>query len=314
VRIPGSFIVSYREQEATAKRLQRIAGKRLRLMCNSNQWLFDDRVKGEESAFAKLQLGGFKRISDVHDFYAATVVIPTPAELSKAVSAMKASFGTTKVVKRTVGDPRTFSYDDLHILVTLGKNAPGEPTAVKDRVFEVQVRTGLQYAWWRATHDTVYKGGEKSWRLGRVASQVRASLELLDIVLADLRKAARLLTEKKTSEDKAFAAVVQSLNRWPEERRPTDVLGFFNAIGEIARATDTTEQTVVAVLNAAEGKRLTGETEVTPLQAVLGALIERDGPEVVDKLKPKRYVLLNTEFLAACPAAEGVASLRRVVL
>jgi ppGpp synthetase/RelA/SpoT-type nucleotidyltranferase len=314
VRIPTSFTLPYREQEATAKRLQDLAGTRLRLMCGSNSWLFDDRVKGEESAFAKLQLGDFKRLTDVHDFYAATVVVPTPAELSTAVAATKSTFGTAIVRRRTVGDPRTFSYDDLHIHVTLGSIAPTEPEAVKDRVFEVQVRTGLQYAWWRATHDTVFKGGERSWRLGRVASQVRASLELLDILLADLQKAARLRAEKKTREDKAFAAVVKGLGRWPADRQPKDVLRFFDAIGELATAGDTTEDKIVAVLDGMEGRRLTAETEVTPLQAVLGALIERDGPELIDNLKPKRYVLLNREFLAACPSADQVASSRRVEL
>lgn len=314
MRVPGSFTLAYREQEATAQRLQYLAGRRLRGVCGDNKWLFDDRIKKEESAFAKLQLSSFKRISDVHDFYAAVVVVPTPAELSAAVATLKATFPTTKVVRRTVGDPRTFSYDDIHVLVTLGKTAPAEPAAVKDRLFEVQVRTGLQFAWWRATHDTIYKGGEKSWRLSRIASQVRASLELLDMVLSDLRKAARLRAEQKASEDKAFAAVAKSLERWPPARRPSDVLRFFNAIAELAKAADTTEQKIIAVLDEPEGKRLADETEVTPFQAVLGSLIESAGPEVVEQLKPNRYVLLNTEFLAACPAGDGVTSSRRVEL
>src|SRR5205085_494883 len=146
--------------------------------------------KSEESALAKLQLSPVPALSEMHDLYGTTVVVPTTAQIPDAVEAISAEFpGATKVARRR---PRaeTFMYDDTHVLAQLGSRAAGLNDAIKHRKFEIQVKSGLQYAWWRATHDVLYKGAERSWRLSRVAGQIRAALELLDTQLGNLRGSA----------------------------------------------------------------------------------------------------------------------------
>ncbi len=261
MQIPASVELAYWPEHANANELKELCGGRLwNNVCKPNQWLFADRVKGLESATAKLQLSGVRQLSEMHDLYAATVVVPTPTELKDAVDAIKDAFDRD-LVTRTTSDPETFAYDNIHLHVTLGNKAPGLPPLLRDRVFEVQVRTGLQYAWWRATHDTVYKGGDQTWRLARVASQARASLELTDALLADLRKAAKMLADTKTEEDRAFRATLKWLNAtWPEARRPNDVLRFFRAVRELAKATDRSDRQLRALMQKPEGKRLVGES------------------------------------------------------
>lgn len=312
--VPPSFAVAYWPEEANANELQRFAGDRLRILCSDEKWLFADRVKSEESALAKLQLGPTPSLSEMHDMYAATIVVPTRAEIDKAVGILEHQLPVVTPVHRRQGVPEAFVYDDLHVLVSLGDSAPGLPGGLQDRLFEVQVRTGLQYAWWRATHEVIYKGGERTWRLQRVASQVRASLEMLDAVLADLRTAATLLDPTTTQEDEVFQEVAGWLDQWTEERRPKDVSRFFRGVAELAKAAGKTTAELGEVLETDVAKSLLAETEVTPFQAVLGAAVAELGDGIVDELEDGRYVLVTDELRRICPPTDTIGAARRAKL
>src|SRR5262249_3487610 len=135
-------------------------------------------------------------------------------------------------------DAERFFYDDVHVIASLGEIGPVRPREVLEREFEIQIRTGVQYAWWRATHDVLYKGlDEPSWRLRRVASQLKANLELVDGALADLPAAATLLEAREDDRaDPDFETARSWLDRWPQRRRPTDVHKFADAVGTFATA------------------------------------------------------------------------------
>lgn len=213
-------------------------------------------------------------------------------------------------VRRRQGAPDRFVYDDLHILVSLGTSAPGLAEGLRARVFEVQIRTGLQYAWWRATHDEIYKGGERTWRLQRVASQVHASLEMLDGVLAHLRTAATLLDESTTDEDTLFADVAGWLDRWPDRRRPVDVSRFVSGASALAKAAGKAPAQLGLVLDGDTGKALLAETDITPFQALLGAAVTEYGAAMVNG--HHQYVLVTEELRRLCPATTAIS--RRATL
>jgi hypothetical protein len=142
---------------------------------------------------------------------------------------------------------------------------------------------------------------------------VRASLELLDGVLADLQTAARLLDEVVTQDDKAFADVVECLNRWPEGRRPADLSRFYAGVSELVRAAEMSPADLAAWLDSDVGQALLAESEISPLQAVLGAVVAEKGPKVVNGLRP-RYVLVTDELLRVCPEVGAVPTKRRAGL
>lgn len=315
MRVPPSFGLAYLEEYKVATELKRIAGTRVQTtVCQPNQWLFDDRIKPEESALAKLQLGPIAALGEMRDMYATTVVVPTPTEVRPAVDAVLLQLPDAREQTRRQGDPQTFVYDDVHVIARLGDTAPGLAPGLQEREFEIQIRTGLQYAWWRATHDVVYKGGARTWRLSRLASQARASLEMLDAVLADLDGAAALLPEAEHDEDRLFERVAGWLERWPAVRRPVDVARFYASVEALATASGRGLDNLERVLDTDTGVALVGDEEVTPFQAILGALVQEDGPNVVDSLPRDPFVLVTPELTRSCPSTDAIPVARRARL
>ena len=160
--IPGSVAEAYEHQQAILEDVSKFAGGWLRELCQSSKWLYDERLKEPESAVAKLEAGGSSSLAEMDDLWAATVIVPTLAEVPAATAGILALF-TGQQKPRRSWDARSFPYDDVHVIATLGsKVAPSVAgPEVRGRRFEVQVHTGLQYAWWRATHATLYKGGTR---------------------------------------------------------------------------------------------------------------------------------------------------------
>jgi ppGpp synthetase/RelA/SpoT-type nucleotidyltranferase len=315
VRIPTSFALAYLPQHALGLEWERLAGERLRnKICKPAGWLFTDRVKTQESALAKLQLSPVPALSAMHDLYAATVVVPTKAEVQQAIDAIEADMPGVEPVPRKRPKASEFLYDDKHILVRMGEHAAGLAPALATRPFEVQVKTGLQFAWWRATHDVLYKGAGSNYQLDRVGGQIRAALELIDAQLANLRGAAQLQVEGDDEVDPRYAQVTGWLERWPEPLRPEDRKTFVSSVERLVSAARVDLDGIEEILGTDAGKLLTSATEVTPFQAVLGATVASQGPEVVDRISGTRYVLITSELEAACPQVAEVKETRRATL
>jgi ppGpp synthetase/RelA/SpoT-type nucleotidyltranferase len=313
MRSPTSFALAFLAHRALGEELERIAGRRLQLLCKERDWLFTDRVKSEESALAKLELSPVSSLSAMHDLYAATIVVPTAGDVETAVNAVRTDLPDAAVVPRRRTKADTFRYDDTHLTASLGDHAAGLASAIGERTFEIQIKTGLQFAWWRATHDVLYKGAEQNWQVSRVAGQIRASLELLDAQLTDLRGAARL--QKSDSEDdidKGFADAASLLGRWDGDRRPANVSSFVRSVQDLMRSAGVTHAELEEALDGAE--TMAANTEVTPVQCVLAALAQRQGLRVVTKLRGDLFVLVTDELEAAAPLLRDVRPERRATL
>lgn len=316
MRIPQSFRIRYAEHLEIIHEVQRRAESRLRIVCARNHWLFDQRVKSDESVLAKLQLGALQSIEEVDDFYAAMVVVPTKREIEAAVLAVSEEFSDpVRQAPRTLA-PTEFVYDDAHVLVRLGPLGPLDETGlIGQRRIEVQVRTGLQYAWWRATHDEIYKSLD-DWQLQRLAAQTRGSIEQLDAVLADLPAAAKGIEVPagfKPDEETAWIADWQQ--RWPADARPLDPKRFVETIRVFLDGAGIDAKTTERALDDETGQRFVGNPDLTPAQAVLLTLIELRGPKIVAGIRATgRYVLVTAEMEHASQALREVTDTDRVRL
>jgi hypothetical protein len=313
MRIPPSFDAAFRREHQIALAVKRLAGNRLRLLCDANRWLFAERLKTAESALSKMQLGLVRSLEVMSDLYAAVIVVPTRAEVSAATKLLEGEFPGAKTRVRARGDARTFVYDDVHVFAQLGKYAVGQASSIRNRIFEIQVHTGLQFAWWRATHDALYKGAVRNWRLERVASQVRGNLEMLDGVLADLEKGADLLLEaRETDLDRDFDYVMNWLQRWPQDRRPEDRIRFYETVRDLVDAARLELAAAGSLLDGAYGRSLVDNEDVTPVQAVTAAVVEVRGlAPVLRRPHNRRWVLVTEELKVACPPLAKVPAARR---
>lgn len=76
----------------------------------------------------------------------------------------------------------------MRLFVSIREDPRYPPSPFQGVVFEVQVKTFLQHAWSVATHDLVYKSNEVSWSKERIAFQVKAMLEHVEMSIFEARK------------------------------------------------------------------------------------------------------------------------------
>lgn len=312
MKIPDSFHYAFRAEEQIAEAIERAAGTRLHGICRDNNWLFDGRVKSEESALAKLQMGGLGALSDMDDLYAATVVVPTRKEIHPATEAIRAVYLDAVLRERPRADPQKFRYDDAHLYATLGSTAPGIEPVVQGRTFEIQVRTGLQFSWWKATHRVLYKGDVRDWRLERVASQVRGTLELIDGVLADLPAAAELLKEQDEDADARFSLIAGWLDRWNSDQRPEDRKRYVDTVEGWLADADVGVAELETRLDTDRGRDLVANEKITPAQVVQVLAAEVVGASRL--VRKGRRLLVTSELAEAAPMMAELAAGSKVQL
>lgn len=318
MRVPDSVARAYEEELAVVEALRTHASNRLRVLAADNSWLFDDRIKTAESVLSKLETGSAS-LREMNDLYAAMLVVPTQKHVPAASDAVLRFFNAQVRPGRAI-DVSSFVYDDVHIIATLrGKVSPRAVPhpAVLDRPFEIQVHTGVQYAWWRATHDDIYKGSSSagsSWAAKRASGQARASLELIDGVLADFEAAARL--QKNVREEEDPGAIMRGwLEHWPKRRRPADEVRFATTARAVARAAQVELDAIAQRFAVGELDRFVAAPDLTPIQVILIACHLIGGDAIFSSLlAADQHLLVTDELLAAYPKLSLLPTALRVAI
>src|SRR5262249_23950560 len=75
-------------------------------------------------------------------------------------------------------------------------------------LFEVQIRTAFEHAWSVATHDLTYKNAEVSWERLRLAAQLKATVEQLDMLVAGFQDSTKFIAQSSWPEIDARKAIV----------------------------------------------------------------------------------------------------------
>lgn len=316
MRIPDSVALAYDDELVLVEELRTIASNRLRIVAANNGWLFDDRIKSAESALSKLETGRTS-LREMHDLYAAMLVVPTQKHVKAAIDAVLSSFNGKRRLAAAL-DASSFVYDDVHILASLrGKISPRAVShpVILDRMFEIQIHTGVQYAWWRATHDELYKGSgpaSRSWGAKRASGQARASLELLDGVLADFEAAARLQMDGAQQDDPGDE-LRSWLHHWPRSRRPEDEVRFVSTASTFVRLAAVQTSEITVLLESGDLAAYVRAPEITPIQVVLIACHRLGGDSIFTAFaQAGQRLLLTSEVLAVYPGFDQVGTDRRV--
>jgi ppGpp synthetase/RelA/SpoT-type nucleotidyltranferase len=309
---PDSVVFAYEQALSTINPLAEVAGKRLRVICKQNNWLFDDRIKSLESCLSKLENGSAPLV-ELHDLYATTVVVPTQNEVGPACSLLLEEFNGAVKERREIS-AESFVYDDVHVIAKLGNKisprAVSSP-AILERPFEIQVRTGVQFAWWRATHEAMYKSGElesHTWKMRRAAGQARAALELLDGLLSDLPKAASLQRDLGILEQEEMRAK-DWLRLWPVAGRPSDIYRYCQTVNNLLKTCGLSHENVENTISDPSFSEVIALGTITPVQAILVAMHRLLGTEFPTSLRKAGVkVLITEEFVVSFPEiADGLS-------
>lgn len=294
MKIARSVRALYDEFYPLYQRLSVDVNERLKPRAEEKQWFFRSRVKQMESYAQKLETG---RVSDPRrpeDFFACTIVVPTLVQIEEAEELVTGIYplqsrrppNNQKTSKRS----SSFLFDDLRLYVQQPRSTTGRNTDLDDLVFEVQVKTTLQYAWGVATHDLIYKSDHVSWPRERIAYQVKAMLEHAEIAIAE---AERLAVAPGVAKADQFTedtmVVLQELNAtWADDQLPKDRKRLADSILQVLHLCGKKAQHFSAII-ASERKRLTVlPADLSPYAFTVQALANADNVDLKARLADRR--------------------------
>ncbi|WP_346294337.1 hypothetical protein [Sphaerothrix gracilis] len=242
--------------EERYSRLAAEVSAKIKPAVESQDWFFIHRVKTLESFALKLETGRIDNPLEPDDFYACTIVVSTQSEIETAERLIE-SFYTPQFRKPerdddTHKEASSFVFDDLRLYVTRGESAGRENADLEGLLFEIQIKTILQYAWGRATHDLIYKTDSVSWPKERIAFQVKAMLEHAELAIADANNLSRSSAiAKKDRKTSSVLKIIDQIERiWPSDALPEDR----------RRLAENVRQ-ALAIANIKDADRLTGLVE-----------------------------------------------------
>lgn len=193
--IPSAIGERYGQAEPQLNGLHGYLKPTLAKFCKDGNYQFDEgRVKSLESVAEKLESGRFATWSSLDDLVAFTIVVPTTGHEKPVLEFLDQSFDRSALRSRgtTRKPPDVFRFDATRWYGTLRDEDP-PPQVVEGAstvTFEVQIKTAFEHAWSVVTHDIVYKGDDVDWNKLRLAAQLKAMTEQIDLMVEHFEEVA----------------------------------------------------------------------------------------------------------------------------
>ncbi|MEV7438827.1 hypothetical protein [Streptomyces griseoviridis] len=209
---PQSVSNAYSQIEPLLKAISEYVEQTLRTYCDRSGYLFFDRIKKVESLSEKLEGGRIAKWSAIDDLYACTIVIPTTAHEPGVIRKLDACFTRASIRSRGTAKkaPEVFRFDTTRYYARLSAGAAAERAPGIDNVtFEVQIATVFEYAWSTVTHDLVYKGDRVDWKKQRLAAQLKAAVEQIEMIIGAFDQVSGAVPESDWPEIAAKDSIVE---------------------------------------------------------------------------------------------------------
>lgn len=103
----------YEEYRPFVEEVAKIVKSTMLNFCENQGYALTYRIKTIESLAEKIETGRFKKLSDLNDLFACTVIIPTLSQELEVIEFCKEAFEVTKIIKRgqSKKSPDTFTFD-----------------------------------------------------------------------------------------------------------------------------------------------------------------------------------------------------------
>jgi hypothetical protein len=183
--------------------------------CEENGFASIHRFKKIDSLAEKLESGRFERWSDIDDIFASAIIIPNLNYEEDVIKFLEAVFLKVAVKRRgsSLKAPDVFRFDSTRFI---GKLKPREGDTqdpiIYNTTFEIQIRTAFEHAWAVTTHSLTYKNKKVEWRRQRLAAQLKAAAEQMDMLAISFDQASQYIPE----------------NEWPEVQVKKEIIDLFS--------------------------------------------------------------------------------------
>lgn len=181
--------------------------------CKREGYAYTARYKTPTSLAEKLETGRVASWSEIDDLFGCTIVIPSLAQEEFVLAFLRDVFAEveTKSRRDVQKDPLVFRFDATRFIGRLKSMQEETNTVIREQRFEIQIRSAFEHAWSVATHALAYKGNTVDWRTLRLASQLKATVEQLDMLIIGFDEAASVIAAQG----------------WPELQSKKSIEGFF---------------------------------------------------------------------------------------
>lgn len=198
--IPEAIRSRYEQELDRCTALLRYVAPVLSSYCEAQHYqLMRPRVKDLDSLADKLETGRYQRWSEVNDLVAAAVIVPTASHEEGVLTFLRDHFNEASVLARRsrpmAPDHFRFDLTRWYGEVLIDEGTPDDLRRLAGLTFEVQVRTYFEHAWSVVTHDLTYKSQKIDWRQLRLAAQLKAMVEQIELTIANFEGVAASTTE-----------------------------------------------------------------------------------------------------------------------
>jgi len=271
----------------------------------ANNWFFTERVKELPSFAMKLETGRVKDPLEMEDFYGCTIIVPSLGRIQEAEALVNDNFKLKerrpKRDEHTHKKPSAFEFDDLRLYAYRRELISGSHEDLNGLVFEIQIKTILQHAWGRATHDTIYKSNAVSWPKERIAYQIKAMLEHAEVSISEAELLAKSLSiAKNDTRTNNMAEIIRQIESfWPEAAWPDDRKRLAENILSLIEVVGIDPSQLIKFLEAEKARNRVIPLNLSPYAFTLQALAQ--SPELTfetnfNKPKNKVRILIHRDM------------------
>lgn len=317
---PSILNRKYNEYKPFVEEVAKKVKETLSIFCDSKGYAFTSRIKTIESLAEKIETGRFKKWSDLDDLFGCTIIIPTLSHEKEVVEFCKSTFEIISTIKKGQNkkSPDTFRFDSTRIYAQLKKN---ESTDINNELnistikFEIQIKSAFEHAWSVSTHSLVYKNSEFDWRKLRLAAQIKATVEQLDMLILAFEETSEFIEDNRYPEIQIKRYLANETNqlflsrKLPDELRPKDMSRFcdnlYRLLIEIA-----SEKDIKKIFKKIKRKIQTTKTNQIPLSISLFqyfvAILISD--KIIEGSIEKYYWHITQEVTTLYPSLKKISS------
>jgi len=319
--IPSQLQSQYNKVYPTLEKLQSRCDLLLEGVATSAGGRYYSRIKPIESLLLKIEKDGNKEpFREINDLFGATIVVNNSLLFSTVEAELSKIFNIVDGLTPKSKPPYEFMYDDYHLILQL-KEEPGRGELELSRLkFELQLKTSMQDAASMIARELEYKPKRLSWLRTRIASRIRALVEMVDDLL-DRLAGTEELYEPEYEVFQHRNQIIEILEtmlapqQLPEDKRrlAITVEQYLN----LCRPKVTVEQ-FKQVLEKDEYTRIRGAVSLTAAGSAFLVLFmeeklakSKGNPA---SLRGKCRFLITNEMVEFCPVLRNVPKVRSVLL
>lgn len=320
--IPSDFALAYNQARLRFEKLSVRAEHDLKGVARRFSGEYSGRIKPEESLLLKIIKEGTARpFVEVEDLFAATITVANGTLIARVVEDVRSRFIVVREVPPKTMKPEQFVYDDTHLILKLKPEAGRTDPDVDDLAFELQIKTKLQAAASAVSRDLSYKPKRLSWTRARLASRIRALVEMADELLAKLEEMAEEIETTETYEQFIrLNGIIDLLERTltpdqiPEDRRRlAQIVDSYLDQSKPKVALDDLQ----IILSKPEYERFRTATSIGAASSVFIMLFQEgllSQPGNASQLRGRNRYLITSEMLDLCPELRKIPDDRRILL